>query len=299
LKTTIRFDDPGFALEGVWNGSRCQYFFSPSRRRLLLDSVEQRRANEYLTLARVVWFGNNDLDLIRGGSEDRRRFMDFAIVQRQPTHRMHLRRYEKALRSRNALLKTGATVREIEAYNQPLVQSGNEIRAARRAFADALNPAVEAANREIGGKGPSLRCQYVDGTGSPDAEFAEALAQSSPRETRLHQTMVGPHRDDLELTFDGRAAAQFASEGQQRTAALALRLGQAEILHENQLHPPLFLVDDIFGELDVARRNRLLERFPADGQQLITTTHLNWIGSFPLQMINIESFGYQFGFPTV
>ncbi|HEX8371605.1 MAG TPA: DNA replication and repair protein RecF [Chthoniobacterales bacterium] len=286
LGQTVRFGDEGFALEGKWNDARCQYFYSAKRRRLVLDAVEQRRANEYLQLARVVWFGNDDLDLIRGGGEERRRFLDFAIAQTQPSHRSHLRSYEKALRSRNMLLKTGGSAGEIAAYSGPLLKAGEAIRLARRAFIEALAPVVAAANREIGGEGPLLDAAYKDGVGAVD--FAEALARSSSQENRLRQTVVGPHRDDLELTFEGRAAAHFASEGQQRTAALALRLGQAEILHAGQPQPPLFLIDDIFGELDPVRRNRLLQRLPKDGQQLITTTHLEWVEAFSVKTIEIS-----------
>lgn len=286
LGQTVRFGDAGFALDGVWNESRCQYYYSAKRRKLVLDAVEQRRANEYLGLARVVWFGNDDLDLIRGGSEGRRRFLDFAIAQTQPSHRAHLRSYEKALRSRNALLKSEASFREIAAYDGPLMRAGEAIRAARREFVTALNPLTTAANRDIGGNGPELQATYKDGVG--DGELGEALEKSKSQESRLRQTVVGPHRDDLELKFDGRAAANFASEGQQRTAALALRLGQADILGRVDSHPPLFLIDDIFGELDVVRRNRLLQLLPKNAQQLITTTHLDWAEDFSARVLRIE-----------
>ena len=286
LGQTVRFGDEGFALEGNWNGSRCQYHYSPKTRKLVLDAVEQRRANEYLGLARVVWFGNDDLDLIRGGSEGRRRFLDFAIAQTQPSHRSHLRSYEKALRSRNALLKSEASSMEIAAYEGPLIRAGEAIRAARRDFVAALNPLTTAANAAIGGNGPELQATYKNGVG--EGEFVAALEKSKPQESRLRQTVVGPHRDDLDLTFDGRAAANFASEGQQRTAALALRLGQADILAGVDSHPPLFLIDDIFGELDVVRRNRLLQLLPKNAQQLITTTHLDWAGDFPAQVQRID-----------
>lgn len=285
LGQAVRFGEAGFALEGVWNEARCQYYYSARQRKLVLDAVEQRRANEYLGLARVVWFGNDDLDLIRGGGEERRRFLDFAIAQTKPSHRAHLRSYEKALRSRNSLLKSGGSPREIAAYNGPLLQSGEAVRLARREFVAALTPLVAAANRDIGGEGPELQSTYKDGVGSGD--FADALEKSAAQEKHLHQTVVGPHRDDLELSFDGRAAAHFASEGQQRTAALSLRLGQAKILQAGQPQPPLFLIDDIFGELDLVRRNRLLQHLPKDGQQLITTTHLDWAGDFPVHILKI------------
>ncbi len=286
LGQAVRFGDVGFALEGVWNEARCQYYYSARRRKLVVDAVEQRRANEYLGLARVVWFGNDDLNLIRGGSEERRRFLDFAIAQTKTSHRSHLRFYEKALRSRNSLLKSGGSRREIDAYNGPLLQSGEAVRTARREFIEAITPLITAANREISGQGPELQAYYKDGVGG--ANYAQILEKSADQENHFRQTVVGPHRDDLELSFDGRAAGHFASEGQQRTAALALRLGQAAILHTGQSQPPLFLIDDIFGELDLVRRNHLLQHLPKNGQQLITTTHLDWARDFPAHILKIE-----------
>ncbi len=288
LAQAVRFGETGFALEGLWNDTRCQYHYSAKRRKLVLDAVEQRRANEYLQLAKVVWFGNDDLDLIRGGGEGRRRFLDFVLIQMHPGHRTQLRAYEKALRSRNALLKNSGSTREIAAYNGPLLEAGERIRTIRREFVARLDPLIAAANTVIGGTGPELRASYKDGTDNAGASFAEALAKSASQENRLRQTVVGPHRDDLELAFDGHSAAHFASEGQQRTAALALRLAQAEVLGTNSARPPLFLIDDVFGELDPVRRNRLLQCLPQNAQQLITTTHLDWATDFPARILKIQ-----------
>ena len=108
------------------------------------------------------------------------------------------------------------------------------------------------------------------------ADFAEALAQSRDEETRLRATVVGPHRDDLVLQLDGRDVSSFASEGQQRSTALALKLAQARHLEAAAGTPPLYLIDDVFGELDPMRRNNLLSAMPKDAQKLITTTALDW-----------------------
>jgi DNA replication and repair protein RecF len=92
----------------------------------------------------------------------------------------------------------------------------------------------------------------------------------------LRQTVVGPHRDDISLLVQGRAAPQFASEGQQRTVALALKIAQARMFAEVEGAPPLLLIDDIFGELDPARRNALLQHLPGDSQKLVTATTMQW-----------------------
>src|SRR5438045_4707048 len=108
-------------------------------------------------------------------------------------------------------------------------------------------------------------------------DFEQDLERSHSESIRLRQTIVGPHRDDLELRIDHQPAAQFASEGQQRTIALAMKIAQADALKiSTDGQAPLLLIDDIFGELDPARRNALLDNLPADSQKLVTATAIPW-----------------------
>jgi DNA replication and repair protein RecF len=113
----------------------------------------------------------------------------------------------------------------------------------------------------------------VKGSGE---DFEATLAAGRETDARMRQTGTGPHRDDVELLLGGRLPA-FASEGQQRCMAIALKLGQARLLEVRWGHSPLLLLDDVFGELDLERRNALLGHLPADAQQMITTTHLDWL----------------------
>ena len=107
-------------------------------------------------------------------------------------------------------------------------------------------------------------------------DFAGDLASSRAQETRLRQTVVGPHRDDIQILVEANAASQYASEGQQRTVALALKIAQARVFMMEEGTPPLLLIDDIFGELDPVRRNLLLRHLPADAQKLVTATTMQW-----------------------
>src|SRR5439155_11758252 len=107
-------------------------------------------------------------------------------------------------------------------------------------------------------------------------DFTEALEKARGEDARLRQTSAGPHRDDLALFLNDRDS-EFASEGQQRSIALALKLAQARLLEAHIGKPPLLLLDDIFGELDPSRRNALLQNLPTDAQQLVTTTHIDWL----------------------
>ena len=107
-------------------------------------------------------------------------------------------------------------------------------------------------------------------------DFPAALAASKDEESRRRLTVVGPHRDDVVLDLDGRPASVYASEGQQRTVALALKLAQARLLQALRSTPPILLIDDIFGELDMARRNALLAHLPNESQKFVTATSLAW-----------------------
>jgi DNA replication and repair protein RecF len=238
------------------------------------DGIEQRDQAEYLRLVRVVSFANHDLDLVRGSAEVRRRYLDFIGVQVEARYRPALRSYERALRSRNALLKsTPARPRQLAAYTEPLLRSGNLLREIRSEIVRRLAPRAAESQDAISGSGETLELEYAAGS---EEDFAGHLARSRSEEERLRVTTVGPHRDDLRLVVQGKAAAQFASEGQQRTTALALKLAQAQVFAQDFEAPPLLLIDDIFGELDATRRNALLAHLPSESQKLVTATSLDW-----------------------
>lgn len=278
LTPLVRLGSVGFVVDGFHSGNHLQFYYSSRRKKLALDSVEQRNAAEYLKIGRVVWFSNADIGLVRGGAEERRRYLDFVATQLDPVYRRHLRNYETALRSRNRLLKMPAVSwREIEAFDEPLVNAGMALTQTRSRLIAALQPFAAEAQRAIGGTaGEALILRYESGCGNGrESKFGANLSASRQEDQRLRQTTVGPHRDELALELNG-LGSDLASEGQQRTLALALRLAQARLI-EAQCHTlPLLLLDDIFGELDPARRNALLTHLPAGAQQIITTTHLDW-----------------------
>ncbi len=264
----------GFVLDGHIDGRHMQFYYAPQRKKLALDSVVQPGTADYLEVARVVWFGNADIDLVRGGAELRRRFMDFAGAQMSPGYRQTLRAYERALRSRNHLLKAPRPDwREIAAFDGPLLEHGTALTSARARLLRDLEPHAAAGQQAMSGAGEALRLVYSRGSGE---DFRATLEAGRETDARLRQTGAGPHRDDIELLLDGRLP-QFASEGQQRSMAVALKLGQARLLQAISGTPPLLLMDDVFGELDLARRNALLGHLPTAAQQLITTTHIEWM----------------------
>ena len=269
----IQSGTSAFSMEGIFSGTRLTCRYSSEGREFFLDSKAQTKSDEYLSIGRVTWFANTDLELVRGSGSNRRRYLDFLGAQSLPGYRKALRDYEKALRSRNALLKEGRPRREIAAFDQPLIESGNFLLSARATLCRNLAPLAQDACREISNQADQLEIHYKQGCSD---SFAKSLAASQLEETRLRQTVCGPHRDDIEITLNGLKASAFASEGQQRSIALSLKIAQAREIESVHQSPPLLLLDDIFGELDTNRRNLLLQALPQNAQTLITTTFLDW-----------------------
>ncbi len=274
LAPLVRLGHKGFAVAGRWQGHALEFAYRTLRRKLRFDEAEQASTGEYLRLARVVSLANTDIELIRGGAEGRRRFLDFLGTQIEPGYRTTLRAYERALRARNALLKSATPrPRELAAYDLPLLEQGDKLSRMRARLTSSLAPGAAVAHAGISAEQETLQLTFAPGNAE---DFAADLARTQGQEARLRQTVVGPHRDDLRLEVNGLAAEKFASEGQQRTLALALKLAQAQVFAAEEGAPPLLLIDDIFGELDAGRRNRLLAALPAASQKLVTATSLDW-----------------------
>lgn len=254
-----------------------------SGRVMEIDGMVCKDPVEFTSFARVVWFGNPDLQLAVGPSDLRRRYIDFIGTQAEPApYRRALAAYERALRSRNLLLKNphrGGS-RALEAFNAPFLAAGEELWRLRRAIVNALAPHFLAAHTKLA-PAPASEQGEISHENSAFGNLEEALASSAAEEARLRHTVVGPHRDDLRITLGGRPAARHASEGQQRSIAVALKLAQAELLTPVGGPPPLFLIDDVFGELDASRRSLFLNLLAEkQAQALITTTEPEWLGNF-------------------
>lgn len=282
LGECIRFSEKAFAVGGALVGpmpAELRFQYRETGRRLLVDGEAQKSGGDYLRQsALVVWMANDDLALVRGGGEGRRRFLDFMASQLYPGYREALKAYDKALRSRNHLLKRDASPRwrEIEAYSRLLHDYGEVISSSRRVLVERLQPRAAEAQINISGTAETLSLVYESASG-PEDNLLALLEARRDEELRRRQTAAGPHRDDLRLELNGMPAAKFASEGQQRTVALALKLGQTKLFLETRREAPVMLIDDVFGELDPGRRNALMANWPESSQKLITTTHLDWL----------------------
>ena len=256
-------------------------YWSARERKLALDGQPVKKLADYFGALRTVVFCTEDLQLVKGTARARRRFLDLSLAQTQPSYLPLLQRYMHTVRSRNALLKQsrhgGTDEAALESFSAELIRLGNDIIRARRELVPKFSPLARLAYRRIAHDAEDLRIEYQP---SVKNDFAVELAQSRAREKTFRATLVGPHRDDLQLLQNEKSAAQFGSEGQKRTLAIALKMAQAEFLTGIHGSPPILLIDDVMGELDVKRRSGFLPLLEsarrASGQVFMTCTEENW-----------------------
>jgi DNA replication and repair protein RecF len=204
--------------------------------------------------------------------------LDLLLSQTHSGYLPLLQRYAQALRSRNALLKRSIVDEAaLESFTRELISTGQEIIRFRRELVPKFSPLARLAYRRISNDAEELRIEYQP---SVKNDFAVELAQSRRREQSYRATLVGPHRDEVQLLLNDCSAAQFGSEGQKRTTVIALKMAQAEYLTGIHGSPPILLIDDVMGELDVRRRSGLLPLLErsrqARSQVFMTATEENW-----------------------
>lgn len=290
LNEMIQFGGSGFGLAGTWDDSELQLVNEARRcRQLLYGGSEVTRVRDYLEQSGlVVWMGNDDLALVTGVAGKRRRYLDFQAAQLSVDYLAALRSYERALRARNELLRSQGSQppwSQIDAYTAVMADHGSEVVSHRRQLVEWLDQAVGEAQRNIAGPGHErLSLRYEP---SGEGDLLGVWDDSRDRDSQRGVTTLGPHRDDLAIEIDGRPAGRYASEGQQRTIALALKLGQLELLRAQTQRHPILLVDDVFGELDPQRREALTRAFPEESQKLITTTSLDWLPQMADRAISV------------
>jgi DNA replication and repair protein RecF len=253
-------------------------YWSATERNLALDGRPVKRLADYLGTLRAVVFCTEDLQLVKGTARTRRRFLDLLLAHTQPAYLPLLQSYTRALRSRNVLLKQRPVDEAaLESFSRELIGLGQELIRFRLELVPKLSPLARLAYRRLSGGAEELRLDYQPGV---KRDFAVELARSRERERVWKSTLVGPHRDDLLLELADRSAAQFGSEGQKRTLAIALKMAQAEYLASCHGTPPLLLIDDVMGELDAPRRHGLLPLIEqvrqARGQVFMTCTEERW-----------------------
>ncbi len=228
----------------------------------------------FLGKARVVTFVPADLALVGGGPALRRTFLNAALAQSSLPYYRDLALYAKIIAQKAALLR-GAIAPDRDlllAYNDELAQPGGALMRTRAAFIAEIGVATAQiyarwrATREV------LEVRYIPSVGN--VSLVDALAANVDNELRRRQTLIGPHRDDLGLAIDGRSLAAYGSQGQQRTAVLALKVAEYEIMRKRAGDAPILLLDDVLSELDAERAGGFLEAVGSFEQAFITTTEL-------------------------
>ena len=224
----------------------------------------------------------DDLELVLGPPSGRRRYLDVLISQGHRVYLDALQRYQAALRNRNGLLRRQrdgwVEPDEMEYWDAQLVRTGTQIVRGRADALTRLTGFAQVHHRELAEPEQTLEMVYrpnvnpYDTVEETETEFRRLLGQRAGREHATAATATGPHRDDFDIFVDGRDAGSFASRGEARTIALALRLAEADYLSEARAEDPILLLDDVLSEMDSARRGRVLRKTTAYRQTMITTT---------------------------
>lgn len=246
-----------------------------------LDGKPQERLEGYFEGLAAVCFAPDDLLLVKGSPEGRRRFLDRAAFNRWPAVLSEVRDYLRALRARNAALRTASTEVE-ESFREPLARAGARLLVRRRDVVAELAPRVDLAFHQISGpSAPPARIGYrpagaidLDGTEAAlTGRLLDALAARSARDRDRGFTSIGPHMDELTLSLADRPARVYGSQGQQRAIVLALKIAEIENVRALLGRPPLLLLDDVSSELDPEKNRFLLGYLRSlDGQAFLTTT---------------------------
>jgi DNA replication and repair protein RecF len=252
-------------------------------RRVQVEKTRLRRTADLLGVIRVVAFLPEDLDLVKRGPAQRRDLLDEMAVQLWPASHLDQTEYERALRQRNAFLKSGDHDSvTLGVWDSRLAQAGGKVMAGRARVVELVGPILDQAYRDVAAGDDALSLTYLTSWGDPGlkvmpaAEYAqqidEALEASRRIDYERRMTSVGPHRDEPGFTITGDDARTHASQGEQRTAALAVKLAAHRAVAELTGDRPVLLLDDVFSELDMDRAASLAKHLPEDTQTVITSS---------------------------
>jgi DNA replication and repair protein RecF len=284
VEDLIGLDDERASLEAILQGGPAPHrlridIARRERRKLQLDGKRPRSTSAWVQTVRMVLFHPGDLVLAAGSADKRRAFMDRMLEQMDPIYASTLASYEKALRSRNRLLKEERVDRRsIRAYDAILSKAGAVVGQARRALIEDLGPRVERAFTDVFAGDVPLAVRYLPRVDPSEEAIAETLERSFEKDRARGFTADGPHGDDLELRLHDVGARHHGSQGQHRTIVLALKTAELDLLTERTGRVPILLLDDVSSELDRSRNRRFFEVLShAGGQVFLTTTHPEFI----------------------
>lgn len=265
---------------------------STGRGRVMVNRQRLARTRDLLGALRVTVFAPDDLDLVKGGPSGRREYLDAVVVSRRPALETVRSDLDRILRQRNSLLKQsgGRLTAEVEStlvvWDAKFVEVGERLAAERAALVEELAPVLDATYGQVAGRQVAIGVRYD----APwrDGGLAAALAAAQRDELRRGVSLVGPHRDEVVITIDGLPSRTHASQGEQRSLALALRLAAHRVVTSATGTPPILVLDDVFSELDPDRSAALLAHLPS-GQTVLTSAGGLPPGAIPDLVLRVDA----------
>lgn len=275
----IRDQEPFFVIQGnIANGEKTEAIYCGIKRgqkkQFKRNNKEYERLSEHIGQVPLVVISPSDIGLIHDGSEERRRFIDSIISQYNKPYLEHLIRYNRLIQQRNALLRQGQPPSGLlDVLDGQLPADGMPVYEARKVFLSTFHPLFEHYYRFLSGGGEEVALSYQSRLHA--ASFEELLQQAREKDLVMHYSTAGIHKDDLEMSINGYPLRKYASQGQQKSYLIALKLAQFDLISEVKGIKPLLLLDDIFEKLDQERITALMKLVNQQhfGQIFITDTH--------------------------
>lgn len=258
------------------NGIRYQidmHLKKNSPKGIAINKIPIRKASELFGIINIVFFSPEDLNIIKNGPGERRRFIDLELSQLDKVYLNNLSNYNRIVNQRNHLLKeidyNKGALETLDIWDMQLIQYGNKIIERRQKFIEEINKIISNIHKKLTGNREDIKIVYEPSNGA--LSFEQALLKNKEKDLRIKSTSVGPHRDDIAFLVSDIDIRKYGSQGQQRTAALSLKLSEIELVKQSIHDTPVLLLDDVLSELDKHRQNYLLDSIH-DIQTLITCT---------------------------
>ncbi|AFQ42114.1 DNA replication/repair protein RecF [Desulfosporosinus meridiei] len=281
----LRWEQSDFHIYGQFLMNRhkvsLESHYKDKKKMVKINQVACQRLSDFVGTINVIFFSPDDLVMIKGGPAERRRFLDLHIAQMRPGHVSILNAYNKALQQKNALLKSyndkSFKYSQLQLWNQQIIELGKKIILNRADLTERLQGAVEPIFRNLSSEKETIKIMYYalgkSSVSEAISEFANLLNEKLDQEIERQMILIGPHRDDLQIFLNDKPGRLYASQGQQRSLVLSLKLAELELMRQEKGEYPLLLLDDVLSELDRFRRDYLIKFIESSKiQTLITMT---------------------------
>lgn len=267
-----------------------EILLSKKGRRTKINHIEQKKLSSYVGQLNVILFAPEDLSIVKGSPQLRRKFLDMELGQVNPIYLYDLVQYQGILKQRNQYLKQLSEKKQsdqlyLDVLSEQLAEFGSKVLAARYRFVQRLEYWANALHGQITHQKESLQIDYLSSIGSladqtqeqMQETFLELLKKNKQKDLFRGTTTIGPHRDDLQFLINEKNVQTYGSQGQQRTTALSVKLAEIDLIKEETNEYPILLLDDVMSELDDSRQLHLLETIEGKVQTFLTTTTLEHV----------------------